>query len=186
MAKPEDGTETMIANLPAKTGKTLEQWLALTAKSKLGKHGELVKWLKQEHGVTHGYANLIAHKSLSSDAGSADAGDLVAAQYDGAKAALRPIYDALLAVVQAFGKDVEVAPKKAYVSLRRQKQFAIVQPSTATRLDLGLNLKGVAPTARLEPSGSFNAMVSHRVRLGNVKDIDAEVKRWLRAAYDAS
>ena len=77
-----------------------------------------------------------------------------------------------------------MSPKKAYVSLRRSKQFAIVQPSTATRVDLGLNLKGNDATDRLEASGSFNAMVSHRVRLGSKKDVDAELKGWLKEAFE--
>ena len=77
-------------------------------------------------------------------------------------------------------------PKKAYVSLRRSKQFAIVQPSAATRLDIGIQLKGTPTTDRLEASGSFNAMVSHRVRLSSAKGIDAELKAWLKKAYDAA
>jgi hypothetical protein len=82
---------------------------------------------------------------------------------------------------------VEVSPKKTYVSLRRSKQFALVQPSTADRLDLGLNLKGVAATGRLEPSGSFNAMCTHRVRLGaEYGGVDAAVRKWLQRAYDAA
>jgi hypothetical protein len=111
---------------------------------------------------------------------------MVAAQYAGAKTALQPIYDAVIATVRRFGGDVEIAPKKAYVSLRRSKQFAIVQPSTATRVDVGINLKGQAATDRLENSGSFNAMVSHRVRLSSPADVDAELKGWLRKAYDAA
>lgn len=184
---PEQMAQTMLRNLPEKTGKTLPQWLALLKKTKLSKHGELVKHLKTEHGVTHGFANLIA--TLHRNGGALDAApsdDLVTAQYAGAKAALRPIYDALIKAVTALGSDVEVAPKKTYVSLRRSKQFALIQPSTRTRVDLGLNLKGVDPTARLEASGSFNKMVSHRVRLGAAKDVDRELKAWLRAAYKAS
>jgi len=110
--------------------------------------------------------------------------DSVAEQYAGTRAPLRPIYDAILAGVQRFGKDIEVSPKKACVSLGRNKQFAIVQPSTGIRLDVGLNLKGVAPTGRLEASGSFNAMVSHRVRPGSTKDVDKELIGWLKQAYD--
>lgn len=184
MATPEEAEATMIANLHEKTGKTLAQWLKIAQSSDLAKHGEIVKLLKGEHGLTHGYANLVAHKALQSDAGSAAGDDLIADQYAGPKSALRPIYDALIAAVQKLGKDVEIAPKKAYVSLRRNKQFAIVQPSTKTRVDVGLNLKGAPTTARLEASGSFNAMVSHRVRLENVKDVDVELKRWLQAAYE--
>lgn len=189
MAKtPEEMTQSMIQNYKANTGKTLEEWLKIIAKSKLAKHGEIVKFLKTEHGMTHGYANLAAHKHLSSDAGTkAEAGeDLVATQYGGAKSALRPIYDALVMVIQKFGGDVEFSPKKAYVSVRRGKQFAIIQPTTATRVDIGINLKGEPTTERLEASGSFNAMVSHRVRLASVKDVNAELAAWLKKAYDAA
>lgn len=113
MAKSvDDATQSMIANLKEKTGKSLDQWVALARGSKLAKHGEVVKFLKADHGLTHGYANLVAHKFLGSDAGSAeDAGDLVEAQFAGAKAGLRPIYDRLVKLIQAFGSDVELAPK---------------------------------------------------------------------------
>jgi hypothetical protein len=185
MASPEELAATMIANLKDKTGKDLAAWKKLVAKSGCAKHGEIVKWLKTEHAMTHGFANLVAHKHLASDAGSAGSdADLIDAQYSAKKEALRPIYDKLAKAVQKFGKDVELAPKKAYVSLRRSKQFGLIQPSTATRVDLGLNLKGEAAGERLEASGSFNSMCTHRVRLATVKDVDAEVIAWLRTAYD--
>ena len=134
--------------------------------------------------MTHGFANLVAHKTLKSDAGSSGStDDLVASQYSGAKAELKPVYDALVKAVGALGKDVEIAPKKTYVSLRRSKQFALIQPSTKTRVDLGLNLKSAKATGKLEASGSFNSMVSHRVRLESPKDVTKDVKAWLKKAY---
>lgn len=181
---PEDAAASMIANMKEKTGKTLSEWVAIAGKSGKHKHGEIVSCLKTEHGLTHGYANMVAHTLLKSDAGSmSKTTDLVAAQYAGDKAALKPIYDAVIKAVESFG-GVEIAPKKTYVSLRRSKQFALVQPSTKTRLDLGINLKGEPPKGRLEASGSFNAMVSHRVKLEKPADFDKEVKTWLKAAYD--
>lgn len=104
-------------------------------------------------------------------------------QYSKGKEALRPIYDVLLQAIQAFGDDVEIAPKKAYVSIRRKKQFAILQPSTKTRLDVGINLKGTEPNERLEASGSFNAMVSHRVRVTQIDEVDEELLGHLKEAY---
>ena len=187
MAKsPEEMAAAMIANLKEKTGKTLAQWLKIVKSSKLAKHGEIVKMLKAEHGVGHGFANLIAHEHLKAGKPAAAGGDLVDKQYSGAKSELRPIYDALVAAVEKFGKDVEVSPKKAYVSLRRSKQFALIQPSTKDRVDVGINLKGTKASGRLENSGSFNAMVSHRVKVTDKKQVNAELKKWLKAAYDAA
>lgn len=184
---PEQAAETMVKNMPEKTGKSLDQWLNLLSKKNFEKHGEIVKHLKTEHSVGHGFANLIAHNLRQSGAGgTGGTTDLVAAQYAGPKAGLKPIYDALIRMVKTLGKDVEVSPKKTYVSLRRNKQFALIQPSTKTRIDVGINLKGTKPTGRLEASGSFNAMVSHRVRITDKKEVNAELKGWLKKAYDAS
>jgi predicted transport protein len=186
MSSPEAALQTMIKNLEKQTGKSLDEWVKIAEASKLSKAREITNFLKAEHGLTFGYANLIALKTLKSDAGSANEDDLIATQYAGAKAQLKPIYDALLAAVQKFGDDVEVAPKKAYVSLRRKKQFACFQPSTATRMDVGINLKDTGTTDRLELSGSFNSMVSHRVRVAKKEEVDKELIGWLRKAYDQS
>jgi hypothetical protein len=184
---PEEMRQAMIANLEEKTGKGLPEWLKVIRASQRTRHGDIVKLLKAEYGVTHGYANQIALQALRpADAPAPGSDGLVESQYAGAKAALRPIYEGLVALVRQFGSDVELAPKKGYVSLRRSKQFALIQPSTATRVDVGINLKGQAPTARLEASGSFNAMVSHRVRVSSVAEVDAELADWLRQAYDAA
>ena len=183
---PDDMAATMIANLKDKTGKALPDWLKVAKKSKLEKHGQIVRHLKADHGVTHGFANLIAHKALEAATGTPAFGneDSVAAQYAGERLALKPIYNALIKSAKKLGKDVEVSPKKTYVSLRRSKQFALIQPSTKTRVDIGLNLKGVRPTRRLENAGSFNAMCTHRLRLTSQKDVDSELAGWLKVAYE--
>ena len=182
---PEAAEATMVSNLQDKTGKSLDAWVKIAKVSKQTKHGKLVVLLKSEHGLTHGYANLVAHRTLKSAASDTPPDDLIALQYSGKKSELKPIYDTLIAAVTKFG-DVEVSPKKAYVSLRRAKQFAILQPSTATRLDVGIKLKNVEPVGRLEASGSFNSMVSHRVRVESLKDVDKQLVSWLRKASNAA
>ena len=178
---------TMIKNLEEKTGKSMAEWVKIAKSLGETKHGQIVKALKAKHGLGHGYANLVAQTALGNAGDDAPAkDDLVAAQYSGDKAGLRPIYDALIKKVSAFGKDVEVSPKKTYVSLRRSKQFALIQPSTKTRLDVGLNLKGVTPSGRLEASGSFNAMCTHRIRIESAADLDEAVLQWLREAYESA
>jgi len=183
MTDQDPAIAKMEANIAEKTGRPVPEWVAVVHKSGLQKHGEIVKFLKADHGFTHGYANLVAHQALQSSAAHSDDDDLVAAQYAGDKAALKPIYDAVIKAARGFGADFELAPKKTYVSLRRKKQFALIQPSTKTRVDLGINLKGKNPGGRLEASGSFNAMVSHRVRLESPGDVNAEVVGWLKEAF---
>ena len=179
MTTQEKQLATMLANVPEKTGKSLAEWKVLITKSDLLKHGLIVKFLKTEHGVTHGFANLIAAKALE----SGEDVDLVADQYSGAKGDLRPLYDELIRFAHSLGGDVEIAPKKTSVSLRRKKQFALITPATNSRIDLGLALKGEEPTGQLE---IYNAMCSHRVRLQSRKDFDQQVKAWIELAYKRS
>lgn len=87
--------------------------------------------------------------------------------------------------IQKFGNDVEVAPKNAYVSLRRKKQFAILQPATKTRFEIGINLKGQPATGRLESITAANAMCSHKINLASIEEADKEVIQWLKRAYDS-
>lgn len=176
----------MIENLKKNTGKSLEEWIVIVKKTGIEKHGEILKYLKNEHGFTHGFANLVSLKSRGTDAGSAESPEsLVDEQYKG-KEGLRPMYDKVIAQVKMFGDDVEISPKRAYVSLRRKKQFALVQPSTKARLDIGINIKGQSSTERLENSGSFNSMCSHRVRTEQIDNIDEELVGWLKMAYDVA
>lgn len=184
---PDQATLNMIKNLEEKTGRTLDQWMKLARSAGLEKHGEMVGWLKTKHALGHGYANLVVLKAREqASPGPAGSDDLVASWFAGEKIALRPLYDAVMAAVKELGGDVELAPKKTYMSVRRSKQFACVHPSTKTRLDLGLQLKGVKPVGRLEAAGSWNAMVSHRVRLETPAQFDREVRQWLKAAYAAA
>jgi predicted transport protein len=180
----DKGTQTMIDNMQKNTGKTLEQWIDIVKKEELPKHGEIIKFLKEKHSLTHGFANLIAHKAKGSDAGSvASEDDLIKKQYQG-KEHFKPLYDKLMTEIQKFGKDVEVAPKNAYVSVRRKKQFAVLQPATKTRFEIGINLKGQAAKGKLEAINAAAAMCSHRININDSIDFDKEVIEWLKAAYD--
>jgi Domain of unknown function (DUF4287)/Domain of unknown function (DUF5655) len=156
---PEEGMASLIRNLEANTGKSIDAWIATARATGQTKHGQIVALLKKDHGLSHGYANQIALRALAAAQPQAAAAvDPIDTLYAGAKAGLRPIHDALTAAIKAFASDVEFSPKKSYVSVRRSKQFALIQPSTATRVDVGLILKKIPASGRLEESGSFNAM----------------------------
>jgi len=179
----DKATQTMIDNLHKNTGKSLEQWIEIVKSQNFAKHGEIVKFLKEQHEFTHGFANLVAHKANESDAGSLDnQDDLISKQFNG-KEHFKVIYDKLISEIHTFGNDIEIAPKNTYVSLRRKKQFATLNPATKTRFEIGINLKGQEPKGKLEPEKP-NAMCSHKINLTDIKDIDKEVIEWIKTAYD--
>lgn len=171
-----DPATTMATNLAARTGRSLEEWIELVQAAGLGKHGQVISYLKREHGMTHGYANFVAMQALNQPASD---DELVAGQYVG-KEAVRPIYEAALAMATGLGADVEPAPKKTYVSLRRSKQFALLKPATRTQLEIGLNLPGTPGTERLRAT---DGMCTHIVRVASVEEVDDELRGWLSEAY---
>lgn len=179
----DKAASTMIENLKDKTGHSLDEWRVLISKQRFSKHGEIVKFLKEEHKVTHGYASEIALKVLASDAASAtDTDGLVDGQYKG-KEHLKPYYEKLIAEIQKFGGELEIAPKKTYVSLKRKKQFIILNPASKTRFEIGFNLKGVEPKGKLEAEKP-NGICSHKINLAAITEIDKEVMDWIKMAFD--
>ena len=180
--------ETQMANVEKRTGRTIGELKTIVRKSGLAKHGELVKMLKSELGMGHGDANLVVHLALKADepetAADPSAGQVLDALYSGPKAHLRPIHDKLLLAMKKFGS-FEEAPKKTYVSYRRKKQFAMIGPATNTRVDVGLNVKGLEASERLleQPPGR---MCNYIVRLSEAAEADAELIGWIKAAFDAA
>lgn len=174
--------QTMIDNMPEKTGKSLAEWKKILKAKNFAKHGEALKFLKGEHSVSHGFANTII--LLSKDE-NPDNDELVESQYKG-KEGLIPIYNKLIELVKSFGKDVKITPKKSTVSIIRKRQFALIKPASKTRIDLGLKLPGKELSGRLEGSGPFGTMCTHRVQINSPEEIDDELVAWVHDAYTLS
>jgi predicted transport protein len=178
--------QSYLDNIKARTGKTPADFRALAKEKGLTKAGQVVAWLKKDYGLGYGHAGAIWLMIGHADDLKASPDQKVAAHFTGNKARWRKPYDALVKKIVRFGKDVELSPNMTYINvLRRSKKFAIVQ-TTADRLDIGIKLKGVAPTKRFEAAGSWNAMVTHRVRISDPKQIDKDVLAWLKRAYEAA
>jgi hypothetical protein len=179
---------TQLANIEKRTGKSLAALSDIVKRSGLSKHGELRDMLKNEHGLGHGDANTLVHFVLQSDGGSQAAGktsDAVLDEiYAGPKAALRPIHESFMRTIGEFGA-FEIAPKKGYVSLRRKKQFVMIGPATNSRVEVGLNMKGVEGGERLlaQPPGG---MCQYKVKLTRADEVDAELIAWVRQAFDSA
>jgi len=180
---PGEMVTAILAKLPAKTGRTLEEWMALVEASGLAEKKARVEWLKAEHGLGTVTAQVIVGKMDGSANVYDDAEGLVNGQYSGPKAGLRPLYETLVAMGRALGEDVTLKPCRTYVTLARRSQFAVIQPTTRTRIDLGLSLRGVecdlTPVKKL---GGGEA-ITHRIPIAEAADITPAVGEWLRKAY---
>lgn len=186
----DKATETQLNNIQAKTGKSLDDLSALVRNSGLSKHSDIRSMLINDFGLGYGDANTLAHYALKSDGASAAQASGASEEaltdeiYSGPKAALRPIHDRLLSALHDLGP-FEIAPKKGYFSYRRKKQFAMFGPGTNTRVDLGLNMKGVDPTDRLVAMKP-GEMCNYKVKLTSPDEVDSEVLAWIRQAYDSA
>ena len=184
--------QSSVAALKQKTGRTLEEWIKLVKKEAPATEKERRAWLKTEHGLGMNYAEWIAEQSVGKgDDGNSEtylkhAEEFVQSMYSGAKEPLRPVYEELLALGRSLGNDVKVCPCKTMVPLYRKHVFAQIKPTTRTRIDLGLALKDTKVPKRLIDTGGFakKDRITHRIEITSLKDIDAEVKRWLKIAYE--
>lgn len=175
----EQALQTMINNMPEKTGKSLLEWKKILKAKNFEKHGQAMKFLKEEHKVTHGFANTIIQ--LSKENSDSDE-VLISQQYDG-KDHLFEIYQLLCKKISSFGDDIIITPKKDSVSFIRKRQFTLIKPATKSRIDLGLKLPGKDHTQRLQNSGPFGAMCTHRVTLESLSEVDDELVNWIQEAY---
>ena len=181
MRSVADGIKSQLANIEKNYGHSIGALTEVIGKGGLTKHSEVVAMLKERYGMAHGAAHrvsLTARDHLASQN---------AASPTSVATGLEPLYDKLLSIAVALGPDVEQAQKKGYVSLRRRKQFAMLQPG-ARWVNVGLVLPAVKPAARLESAAKWNALFSHRhrVRVHATSEVDAELRSWLLAAYRAA
>jgi hypothetical protein len=177
--------ETVKANFPKATGKPVEAWVGLARKHGVHRDArEARRWLKEEQGLTMVQANYVL-LSLFPEAREASDDDLLAAQYAGPKAALRPVYDKLAKVARALGKDVMIAPRKSQVTFARKVTFAVVRAAAKDRVDLLLRLAGQKPTTRLVANARASGSdPTHVVALRAAADVDRDVVRWIELAYE--
>ncbi|MBU1188158.1 MAG: DUF4287 domain-containing protein [Gammaproteobacteria bacterium] len=190
MTQMDKAVATQLANIAKKSGKSIEQLTAAIRSCGKSKHGDLRSWVMEAYGLGYGDANTLTHIALKSDgASAASAGglstdDVLAGIYTEKKAHLRPIHDKLMKAIEQFG-DYELVPKKGYVSLRRQKQFAMLGPKTNSRFELGINLKeDVAhPCIKAQPPGG---MCQYVAALTAEDQVDSDLIDIVRKAYAAA
>jgi len=182
-----------IQELPAKTGRSLEEWIELTRKAGPPTEKERREWLKKKYKLGTNAAGWIAErlegKATEEDSPEAylkTAAEWVEAQYSGPRAALRPLYEELLKVGFAVGKDVKACPCKTMVPLYRNHVFAQIKPATNTRIDLGLALGNMKTPKRLIDTGGYEKKdrITRRIEMKGKADIDEELKRWLKKAWE--
>ena len=187
-------TQKWVSTLKEKTGHSLAEWLKQVKKSGPPTEKERREWLKDAHGLGTNSAWWIAERAEGKGTETDDpeaylraAEKYVEEMYSGGKAGLRPIYDALLKLALGLAKDVKACPCQTIVPLYRNHVFAQIKPTTQTRIDLGFALGARQAQGRLIDTGGYakKDRITHRVPIASVKEIDEEVQKWLRAAYEA-
>lgn len=183
-----------IEKLPEKTGRSLEQWMAFIKKEGPATEGARRDWLKREHGLGTNSAWWLAERSVGKGSEEdtpegylKNARKYVEGMYAGKKAALRPIYDALLELGLSIGKDAKACPCQTMVPLYREHVFAQIKPTTNTRIDLGLALarhKGKLPRRLIDTGGlAKKDRITHRIEVTSLEQIDDDVEKWLKIGY---
>jgi len=179
--------QAYLDNIKAKTGKSADDFRLMAAEKGLTKTPDIMAWLKSDFGLGHGHAMAIVHLIVHDEHRKAGPDEKAAALFAGNKAVWRKSYDEIAEKITTFGPDTATSAGQTYINLlRKGKKFAIVQPSSGDRLDVGIKLKGVAAEGRFEEAGNWNAMVTHRVRISDPEQIDAELFDWLKSAYSAA
>jgi Domain of unknown function (DUF5655)/Domain of unknown function (DUF4287) len=185
--------QKMMAGLKLKTGRSLEEWISVVKKSGPESQKERRDWLKQEHGVPTQSAMWIVERIDGRGADFDGPEEYLAAadryvdeMFGGKKAALRPLYEELLKLGFSMGTDVKACPCTTMVPLYRNHVFAQIKPATQTRIDLGFALGARKAEGRLTDTGGYakKDRITHRIPIEDAKDIDAEVRKWLRTAYE--
>jgi Domain of unknown function (DUF5655)/Domain of unknown function (DUF4287) len=185
--------QSWVVSLPQKTGRSLDDWIRLVTTEGPSSEPDRRDWLKASYGLGTNTAWWIAERAAGRNLENEDpkaylkaAEGYVATMFAGKKAGLRPVYDAVLKLVMALGRDVKICPCKTMVPLYRRHVFAQIKPSTASRIDLGLALEDTPVPDRLIDTGGLakKDRITHRIVLSSPAEIDPEVKHWLRFAYD--
>lgn len=190
MSNLDQARETQLRNIESETGMGLPELRKVINESGLTKHSEIRDMLREKYELGYGDANSLVHFAKASDgqsaaqASGASIDDLVSELYSGKKSDLLPVHKEVMSRIGKFG-EFETVPKKGYFSLRRKKQFAMIGPGTKGRLEIGLNMKRVEGTSRLEalPPGG---MCQYRVFLSQVSNVDNELVEWIKFAYESA
>lgn len=182
-----------VAELKEKTGRSLDEWIALIKKEGPKDDKDCREWLRTKHKLGTNSAGWLAERAAGKGGGDSDPGAYLKAavqyveeQYSGKRTALRPLYDELLTISLGIGPEAKACPCKTIVPLYRNHVFAQIKPTTNTRIDLGFSLGKMRAPKRLINTGGYEKKdrITHRIEITKPADIDAEVKKWLKTAYD--
>jgi hypothetical protein len=183
-----------VAELKQKTGRNLEEWCALIRKEAPKDLAARREWLKTKHKIGTNTAWWLAERAdgqptwdESPEAYLAIAPKYVDEMFSGPKAELRPIADALMRMARDVADDIKFCPCQTIIPFYREHVIAQIKPSTRTRIDFGLSLGPSIPfTARLKDTGGLKKKdrITHKVEITKISDLDAQLKKWLRKAYD--
>jgi hypothetical protein len=170
--------------LAADTGKDLQTWMRTIDDFPSRKRNEVIAWLKSDHGFGHMNASLLA--GIHANGGKPvyqSTDDLLENQF--AKAPdMRRLYDAFIEFVKASFPSATVLPKKTYVSILENREFAAVNIKPK-ELRIGFDLGERPFDEKIEKAKLSGPMprISHMFVLTDPKQLDADIVEALKQSH---
>jgi len=171
-------------SLAQDTGKDLKTWMSEIDGFGSKKRNEVIAWLKSKHGFGHMNASLLA--GIHANGGKPvyqSTDDLLETQF--AKTAeMRPLYESLIAFVAENFPGSRVLPKKTYVSILENREFAAVNIKPK-ELRIGLDL-GDRPFDEIIEKAKLSGpmpRISHMFVLTDKKQLDEGIADMLKQSH---
>ena len=177
--------QEFIATASDKTGKSVEQWMAIIQTSGLDKLNAILNWLKTEHKLNHMQANFLSGIYLNEGKPVFDYEILFQKLFDG-KDNLMPAYRALESSIQKqLPDDVELIPTKAYISIEGKRCFACTT-LTKKNIRVGLDLGDTPFDDYVQKAKSLGAMpnLTHMIEIEAAADVNPRLMDYVQQAYN--
>ncbi len=183
--EPKDMELAIIRNLPKRTGKTLEQWIALVRKDGPPGKKARISWLESTYRIGHFQARTIASCAARSemDSESSQAEALFSSASEGVLA----VYGLILDHLRSLGHDIRAIPSDQYIFFVRSTPFLALKPA-GTGLIMGLRLETGGSNARLGTCVDFDSIpeITHQIVLSSPMDVDNVVIGLIKTAYGSA
>ncbi len=184
---PQEMEAAVIENLPAKTGKTLEEWVRLVKNEAPADKKLRLDWLKNTYRLGHIQANIILSIADTGKSTYADAGSLMQNLFAGENTGAAPLYQLMRKLAASIGSDIKVSVNRTYISFKRKQVFMTLKPVKGV-LIIGMALPEEIENDRLTRARFLGTphRINLQVSVREPGEVDGDLKFLIKKAYEGS